>query len=191
MSFSQHTIKRRLRLSTYWTVEDVVYGAYGPILNTTTHNHAYHPHYKQSYAGFSSALTEAVDTLRPHFISIQKASYANFEDLYEKVKNLISSIKGIGPVAYYDIALRIGCNLTPKVIPQKYVYTHGNKVEEAAKVLLPTVAIIDGKIEASLFSSIIPHYSAMEIEDILCVYSTQIKEKGYFDYEWLKLEVKE
>lgn len=191
MSFLQHTIKRRLRLSTYWTVEDVVYGAYGPIHNTTTHNHAYHPHYKQSYASYPSALTEAVEHLRPHFTSMQTSHYDSFEELYEKVKSIISPINGIGALACYDIALRIGCGLNPKVIPQKYVYTHGNKVEEAAKVLLPTLVITDGKVETSFFSSIIPHYSAMEIEDILCVYSDQIKQNGRFDFEWLKSEVKE
>lgn len=189
MNFATHTRIRRLRLMTYWTVEEIVYGAFGPI-SATSSVHAKSKHFSQVYG---DALSQAVDNLRPILNTFYYNRPLDFEDLYQRVKNAIYPIPGIGLLVVYDIALRIGCSLCPKIIPEKYVYLHGygSKVYTSADAILHTsikkqYGTIDA-IDVAHLQPYFPCYSAMEIEDLLCIYHDQIiAANGFFNPIWLR-----
>lgn len=190
MNYATHTRIRRLRLMTYWTVEEIVYGAFGPISAMST-EHAKSKHFSQVYG---DALSQAVDNLRPILHTFYCNRPLDFEELYQRVKNSIYSIKGIGLLVVYDIALRIGCSLCPKIIPQKYVYIHGHGTNDivynSAKALLgPNIKKFldpEDRIDVVHLQPFFPCYSAMEIEDLLCIYHDLIVNNGRFDPDWLK-----
>lgn len=187
MTFKEHTYQRRLRLSSLWSIDEIVYGEIGPKINTESHGHDFDRHFAQSNAQYPNALPEAITVLRPHFHEIMSSQPTDFEQVYDMMKSLLwKTVHGVGLLTIYDIALRIGCNLRPRVVPEKYVYTHHGMVEEAAKVLLPEVNFGKHKVDVAVFSSLFPHYSAMEIEDILCVYHDQIMANRNFDWKWLR-----
>lgn len=190
MNFATHTRIRRLRLMTYWTVEDIVYGAFGPALSNPS-VHAKSKHFSQVNG---DALSQAVDNLRPILHTFYFNRPLDFEDLYRRVKNAIYPISGIGLLVVYDIALRIGCSFCPKIIPQKYVYIHGHgsadKVFLSAKALLcPNIKSLldpEDRIDVAQLQPFFPFYSAMEIEDLLCIYHDLIVNNGRFDPDWLR-----
>ena len=190
MNFATHTRIRRLRLMTYWTVEEIVYGAFGPALSNPS-VHAKSKHFSQVDC---DALSQAVDSLRPILHTFYCSRPLDFEVLYQRVKNAIYPISGIGLLVVYDIALRIGCSLCPRIIPQKYVYIHGHgpkdKVFLSAKALLgPNIKSLldpEDRIDVAQLQPFFPCYSAMEIEDLLCIYHDLIVNNGRFDPDWLK-----
>ena len=57
---------------------------------------------------------------------------SNFEDLLEIVAE--ENVDYIGDLTKYDIAMRIGYTLSPKVLPQEFVYIHRG-TEKGAKAL--------------------------------------------------------
>jgi hypothetical protein len=189
MTFEEDCIQRRQRYSSFWTAEEVVFGKLGPFLGTTDHRHACDSHFSVLDSFHPTALQEAAEKLEKDWNQVVSLPIADFEELYRRVEQSIGSVNGIGALAVYDISLRIGCSLRPVIIPQKYVYTHGNEVEKAAVALLPDEDFKDHRIEAVKFKSILPCYSAMEIEHALCVYSEEITKNKALDLNWLK-EVK-
>lgn len=121
MNFATHTRIRRLRLMTYWTVEDIVYGAFGST-KSSIYTHKVNSHLNRINR---SSLRQAVNQLRPILNTFYHNRPPDFEDLYRRVKNAIYPISGIGLLVVYDIALRIGCSHCPRIIPERYVYLHG------------------------------------------------------------------
>lgn len=193
MTFLEHTYERRQRFSTLWTADELVWGEIGPKL--TTGGHDYDHHYRQLYSSHTNALPDATRIIEKNLVCILNRPYRDFEDLYDFLEQLLSNpivpsfnVSGIGPVALYDIALRIGCNLRPRVIPKDYVYLGAKKVRAAANALVPgIVSSTEFRVPTSSLASFFPCYSAMEIEDILCVYSDRIVKAGSFDLKWLKV----
>lgn len=189
MNFATHTRIRRLRLMTYWTVEEIVYGAFGPALSNPSVHAKSLPHFSHIT---DKPLSQAVDNLRPILHTFYCNRPLDFEDLYQRVKNAIYPISGIGLLVVYDIALRIGCSLCPRIIPEKYVYLHGygSRVYTSADAILHTnikkqYGTIDA-IDVAHLQPYFPCYSAMEIEDLLCIYHDLIVNNGRFDPDWLK-----
>ena len=174
MTFQEHTYLRRQILSSHWTIEDMVYGSIGT--NPNTGKHAINSHFRQNNAAYQSALPAAVKAIRKEWNNIIYPHPVDFEDLYERVKKYIASIEGVGLVVLYDVSLNIGCNLYPKVLPDKYVYLHGTTcpVFKSAAKLLPESKLDPVKVDVKLFQDIFPYESAMEIEDILCCYNDDI-----------------
>lgn len=87
-----------------------------------------------------------------------------FEELHESIQEFIGSIDGIGRLAIYDTALRIGANrgLSPKA-----VYLHAGTLKGAGNLGLykhkPTLPV--SEIPAPL-----RRLKPLEIEDVLCIY---------------------
>jgi len=191
MTFLEHTYRRRQRFSTLWTADELVWGEIGPKLTTGGHN--YDPHFTQLYASYPDALPEATRIIEKHLDCILHRPYRDFEELYDFIGQLLANpsisafnVKGIGWVALYDIALRIGCNLRPRVIPKDYVYLGANKVRDAANALVP--GIVSGnvfRVPIADLAPLFPFLTSMEIEDILCIYSDKIQSAGTFDLNWL------
>lgn len=193
MTFLEHTYERRQRLSTLWTADELVWGEIGPKLSTG--KHAYDPHFDRLYPSYPNALPQASQIIKSHLKCILHRPYADFEELYDFIEQLLCSkicnamfVKGIGWVALYDIALRIGCNLRPRIIPDAYVYLGAQKVRDAAIALVPGIISSNQfRVPTSQLASFFPNFTAMEIEDILCVYSNQIVAAGRFDLSWLNV----
>lgn len=192
MTFADHTLQRRQRLSSYWTIEDIVYGAFG-CTESNPDSHAVHGHFSQLNASYPDALPQAVKVLEQNRSTLYGRTYTNFEDLFDTVDSLIRGIPGIGLLVVYDIAVRLGCSMCPKIIPLRYVYTHGagSIVDKAARTLLGSSAgssIVNDKVDVNILRKLYPcfkHYSALEIEDILCVYKKYIASAQTFDPVWL------
>lgn len=184
VSFREHTHLRRARLSNLWTLDEIVYGEIGSKLNRQ-HPHDFDDHFKQLYASNISALPNAVKALEKDWELLWATRFVDFEELYSWVEQRIRPITGISDVAIYDISLRIGCNLYPRILPNEYVYIH-RKVKDAARVLLGSSAVKGvNRVLASRFSDIFPNYKAIEIEDILCLYSDRILQVKKFELPWL------
>ena len=182
MTFQEHTYKRRQMLASHWTIEDMVYGAIGSKTAEGKNGvrHAINSHFKQNDAGYPDALPKTVEMIRDNWHSIITPHPADFEELYARVEELIlDSIKGVGLLTTYDIALNIGCNIYPKVLPEKKVYLHYNCVYKSAINLIGIGNIDSHIVDIEKFKDKLPHFSAMEIEDILCIYHREIT-KGTF-----------
>lgn len=193
MTFREHTYKRRQWITDHWYLDEMVYGEIGP--NNSFTGHAINAHFKECNAAFPNALPAALKLIKNNWSNLVYPHPIDFEELYERIRMLIANpkysngstnnIKGIGHLVVYDIALHIGCNLYPKVLPYAYVYIHvGINVHESAEILLGR-KIKDHKVPRNLFDKWFKEFNAMEIEDILCVYSKLIKAHGTFKNEWL------
>ena len=90
-----------------------------------------------------------------------------FDQLHEAVRAAINCIHGVGDLAVYDIANRIGCYL--RVQPDR-VYLHAG-AREGARAL----GFSSGSIEKSELSSEFERLSCAEIEDCLCVHKDDFK----------------
>lgn len=126
--------------------------------------------------------TDALNKVEDWLKSIQAIStpnidsFKNFEDLYGFVNRGIGSIKGIGNVEVYDVALYLGERMSPQVVPMANVYVHGKLVEAARHYLTLTgrkvpKALHTIKVEefGALYTEIADSpYAARAIEEWLC-----------------------
>lgn len=112
-------------------------------------------------------------------------SYRDFEDLYDQVRKAVN-IKGIGDLTIYDIAVQIGKCCNPAVLPKKYVYLAQGALE-GAKMLLGAGYIsahkdhsVSGftRIDMSHFAPYFSSATALDIEEILCIYKSLLKLGG-------------
>ena len=102
---------------------------------------------------------------------IPPSGIANFEDLFDWTYNTLK-INGIiqNPCLWvYDIALRIGQTLSPKIEPQKYVYLYAGAYKGA--ILLGIKKIKNHRKPITSFYPILRKEGAIHIENILCDYS--------------------
>ncbi len=95
------------------------------------------------------------------------SSYTDFDELYDTVRRLIKPIDGIGEVAFYDIALRIGALKRFLLYPTNKVYYH-SYLRESARKLLGVSRISSFRMDVSNFRTILPNMPAIFIEDMLC-----------------------
>lgn len=189
MTFKECSYLVRQMMSSRWYIDEMVYGEIGP--NQKCTNHAIHNHFKQCNASYPQALSKAEKIIKDNFGNIVYPAPANFEELYARLEKLLKNssfqhyyVVGVGSLVLYDIALHIGCNLYPRVLPEKYVYVHNNKVKDSAEVLLG-IKIKGNRILTSAFKGIFDYFHAMEIENILCIYADDIKANNKFDNNWL------
>lgn len=191
MTFREHTYKRRQEISSRWNIDEMIFGEIGP--TNDGKSHALNNHLRQLNASYPQALQKAVKLIKDNWGNIVYPAPHDFEDLYSRLEKLLKNnhaisycVQGIGVLALYDFALSIGCNLYPKVLPEKYVYVHNNKVKQSAEILLNT-PIKGNRISTSSFKGIFDYFHSMEIEDILCLYANQIQQNKSFDKTWLNL----
>lgn len=130
-----------------------------------------HPHQWPFEKIRPQAPKKAIDSLKPLASSIEAAR--NFDELYSIISTNLDSVKGIGPLAYYDFALRIGAWLCPKLEPTE-VYLHCGTARGAKAVRVrvdreraPMSAFPEGLRSPK---GLRPPLTAAEMEDILCIY---------------------
>jgi len=92
----------------------------------------------------------------------------SFERLIELVEAMIGSIKGIGELAIYDTALRIGARLG---IEPDYIYLHrGTRKGAKALGFASRRKYLEVTELPGEFARLKPH----EIEDCLCIYASEL-----------------
>lgn len=114
-----------------------------------------------------NALNSATDT----------SNITDFEDLFEWVYNVLKN-KGVIKnrcLWVYDIALRMGQCMSPKIEPKDYVYLYSGAYDGAVALnrALPNgkkIKITNHRAEITSFPPILQKEGAIYIEDIMCVY---------------------
>jgi hypothetical protein len=117
----------------------------------------------------SNVLEQAAEAVNCEELIDWMQETRGFEDLYNYLKSLCY-FKGLGPVYYYDIALRIGwCN---GIEPEKYVYLHAGPAVAAKSLGLSgrTVCVQSFYDKCSAFKQM----TAKDIENFLCIYRKEI-----------------
>lgn len=113
-------------------------------------------------------------------ISNLQGQFQSFEDLYNKVRNLIL-IKGISNLTVYDVAMRIGSLVNLE--PQNYVYVARGAMIGVRKLLGNNIVrkkLINGvKLPISLFSNLFPGVCSRDLEVILCIYKEYFLLNGF------------
>jgi hypothetical protein len=120
-----------------------------------------HPH---QYLIPSALLDEAEHRLRRAVPELTQA--VGFAGLYGLIERAVGSIHGIGELAVYDIAHRIGMHLGKA---PELVYLHRG-AREGAAILGFHGKTLDPKLLPLAFSRL----TATEIEDSLCIYKSKL-----------------
>ncbi len=96
--------------------------------------------------------------------------FADFEELYCMVKNLLNGVNGIGDLTVYDVSKRIGHIIEHPVYPEQYVYSSRGAAIGASGLLGRKIAFRE---PTSVYA---PYFNvpSIFIEDILCIF------KDYF-----------
>lgn len=129
-------------------------------------------------------------TFRTTCQRLQKSSlltnnYANFEDLYNDVENMLfngnNKIKGIGKLTVYDIALRIGYVKNVQILPKDKIYLYAGAYQGANNLfqcnpsLFNVTSIKPGCYNMSIFNTPLSQMPSMFLEDMFCVYHSLLK----------------
>lgn len=94
--------------------------------------------------------------------------FADFEELFNTINEIIGSQKGIAGLTVYDIATRIGLHQTPKIAPEKYIYLYRG-AKAGAKALLGRNVKYREPFEVFKDLPELKGKPAWQIEDILCI----------------------
>lgn len=124
-----------------------------------------HPH---QYRIARSALEESRARLLKNLAQLR--SINSFDDLIEMVEEVSGSIPGIGELAVYDTALRIGARFG---VEPRRVYLHAG-TRKGAKALG-----LDGNrhaLEMDEFPAPLRKLKAREVEDLLCIYEDRLEQ---------------
>lgn len=118
-------------------------------------------------------LTVAVDSIKiePFINGRDFASFSDFEELYDFIKQVIGPISGIGPLTVYDTARRIGHLLKDPIYPKQYVYLAAGALVGAKSLL--GVKRLKFREPIGLFT---PHFGTLTsvfIEDMLCIFKNE------------------
>lgn len=143
------------------TIEEVIRRACKSEVPTVNGGMVRHSH-QTSYRIPATALSEAADRLERRKSDVEKA--ADFVALLGTVEASIGSVARIGPLAVYDISLRIGAYKGLRPIE---VYLHAGTREGARALGLSTNL---RSLPMSSLPSGLRSLSAEEAEDVLCIY---------------------
>ena len=101
----------------------------------------------------------------------------DFEDLFEWVYEILRNNGVIKNrcLWVYDIALRMGQCMTPKIEPQEYVYLYKGAYEGAVALnkILPKgsqITIKNNRAPISSFPPVLQRLGTIDIENIMCIY---------------------
>lgn len=119
--------------------------------------------------GHQRRIPEAV--LRKARLRLGKADprrASSFADLHNLVEHTIRPIRGIGPLAVYDITHRLGCYLG---LEPEEVYLHAGTKVGANALGFARARTLDPADLPRAFRRLRPH----EIEDCLCIYKDELR----------------
>ncbi len=104
--------------------------------------------------------------------SLKVADVADFEQLFQRVQKAIGSIRGIGDLAVYDAALRIGARLGK--LPERVYLQCGARV--GARAL--GIDARHRSLPMDVFPAEFCRLEPWEVEDVLCIYAEQLAKAG-------------
>ncbi|MBR4649505.1 MAG: hypothetical protein IKO67_05070 [Bacteroidaceae bacterium] len=81
------------------------------------------------------AKIRAIGILEKNLPTIFTKTFANFEQLYDYIKNLIGGIDYIGLLTIYDVSLRIGHLFSKPIYPKKFLYLNSGAYLGARKMI--------------------------------------------------------
>jgi len=126
-----------------------------------------HPH---QYRVPRATLEESQGRLLDHLPALREAE--SFEELFEVIAATIGPIPGIGELAVYDTALRVGAHFGLE--PAK-VYLHAGTRAGAKALGLDWTA---DTIEMAELPAELRALTAREVEDVLCIYKDELTLAG-------------
>ncbi|WP_455963622.1 hypothetical protein [Methylorubrum aminovorans] len=113
-------------------------------------------------------LKEAEERLRTVQAKLERSS--DFAELYGIVQDAIASVRGVGPLTVYDVAVRIGLFL--KITPQR-VYVHAGAASGARALGLDCRE--GTSIDPGKFPEPLRQIPPADIENLLCIYKNELK----------------
>lgn len=111
-------------------------------------------------------LDEAARRLLAHVKDLRCC--CSFQELIEKVRDTIGPVRGIGPLAVYDTALRIGAHLN---VEPEVVHLHAGTRDGARAIGLD---VARDAISPSELPGPFTRLRPREIEDALCIYKAEL-----------------
>lgn len=106
------------------------------------------------------------------------ANFIDFEELYEFIKSVIGGISGIGPLAIYDTARRIGHLFDTPIYPKEYVYLAAGAKDAAAVLLNRDKNSLKDRESKELFSPYFGTLPSAFVEDLLCIFKGIMTDLG-------------
>jgi hypothetical protein len=129
-----------------------------------------HGHQQRPFGVWPQAPIHAADRLRR--VESNLAEAHTFDDLHEVIyTQLRKNVLGIGELACYDIARRIGMSLHPKLEPTE-IYLHRG-AKEGAKVL--GIRSDRGRVPISDLPEGLQRLTPAQAEDALCIYRNALE----------------
>jgi hypothetical protein len=104
---------------------------------------------------------------------------ADFDAIHDLVRQLLEDARpdteGLGPLYYYDVAVRIGACRGAAYLPKR-VYLHAGTLEGARKVLRGRKLKVGDVLNVSAFPQALRKFRAWEVEDFLCYYAKRCRQ---------------
>jgi hypothetical protein len=122
-------------------------------------------HQQRPFQRWPQAPKKAADLLKP--LASRIAAARDFDDLHTIICTTLASVQGVGPLACYDIAHRIGKWLRPKLEPTEVFLHRGTR--EGVKAL-GLWANRDRAPISDFPEGLRRSLTAAQMEDALCIY---------------------
>ncbi len=163
-SYIEEHRKRAQRELRYYAIQRSLHDAIREASLSCLPSGKRHPHQRRIPG---RTLNAAERALQQRSAQLKRAS--SFLDLHVRVKSAIGNIHGIGDLAIYDIAHRIGAHLN---LEPELIYLHAG-TSEGARAL----GIRGKTVERSQLPRELHHLSPAELEDCLCIYKSALRSR--------------
>lgn len=173
-------------LNKKWSIGDCITGCHNDTYDSPGH-YILHRNSHQ-YCISKEAIKKAAEALSK--ADLTDNDLCNFENFYDWVSDVISTVGGIGDLSVYDTALRMGWNFSDgralrRIEPREYVYLHQGALWGA--VALVRISRLSGRdyinpdvslarrIPISEFCDDLRSLGANHLENFLCVFHSHFK----------------
>lgn len=135
-----------------------------------------HPHFNRGWLykePFLSALATMASRLKEERRRVKaNAASGGFEAVHALVQEFANDVKGLGPLAIYDIATLLGHRFGFRPTT---VYLHAGTLQGARQLFGTPNISRDNRLTPKQMRRVSP-LEADEIEDFLCIYKKQLRE---------------
>jgi hypothetical protein len=138
-----------------------------------------HPyeHQQKNWNFWPDAIRAAMAILAEAEARFRKC--ADFDAIHDLVRELLEDARpdtdGLGPLYFYDVAVRIGACRGDAYLPKR-VYLHAGALEGARKVLPGRKLKVGDVLDVSEFPEAIRKFQPWAVEDFLCYYAKRCRQ---------------